>query len=348
MAQKLNPFSGIPFLDANGDPYSGAQLFIYTAGTSTKFTTTKDLAGASNHANPVVLNSSGVIADGAGAAQAMWQLEGQAVKMVLAPSTDTDPPIAAIRTYDNIQGVNDETGAADLSGYAQKGTTNVFTKTQTWAKGADVASATALPLGTDGNYFDVTGTTAITSIATAGIGTTIGLHFDGALTFTHHATDLILPGGANITTAAGDEATLVEYASGDWRCLSYTKASGETVLGAAVLKDTSGNLTVGHTTDLEAVSTITAASTYTPDITLEALKRASVTGSFTLARPTEADAGVCKVEMTIDVTGGYTMTLSNYSTADGTFDGTANAVNLVTITHWDTSTNADIVIRQRT
>lgn len=96
---------------------------------------------------------------------------------------------------------------------------------QRWSKGADVASAAALALGNDGNYFDITGTTAITSIATKGSGTVIMLHFDAALTLTHHATDLILPGGTNITTAAGDEAMFVEYASGDWRCLCYTKAA---------------------------------------------------------------------------------------------------------------------------
>ena len=98
-----------------------------------------------------------------------------------------------------------------------------------WAKGADVASANALTLGTDGNYFDITGTTAITSIGTLGIGTVIKLHFDGALTLTHHATDLVLPSGANITTAAGDEAEFIEYASGDWRCTNYMKANGEPV-----------------------------------------------------------------------------------------------------------------------
>ena len=35
---------------------------------------------------------------------------------------------------------------------------------QILAKGADIASANALALGDDGNYFDVTGTTNITSI----------------------------------------------------------------------------------------------------------------------------------------------------------------------------------------
>ncbi len=41
-----------------------------------------------------------------------------------------------------------------------------------------------------------------------------------------------MPGGANITTAAGDEAEFVEYASGDWRCTSYTKADGKSVAAA--------------------------------------------------------------------------------------------------------------------
>jgi hypothetical protein len=97
-------------------------------------------------------------------------------------------------------------------------------------KGGDIASATSLTLGKDGNQFDVTGTTTITSIATQGIGSYVTLHFDGALTFTHHSTNLILPGAANITTAAGDIAVMYEYASADWRCVSYTKASGAAVV----------------------------------------------------------------------------------------------------------------------
>jgi len=103
-----------------------------------------------------------------------------------------------------------------------------------WSQGADVASATALAVLTDGNYFDVTGTTTITSInTTGGVGTLIKLHFDGALTLTHDATDLILPGGANISTAAGDEAEFIEYATGDYRCTNYSKASGEGVIAAS-------------------------------------------------------------------------------------------------------------------
>ena len=99
-----------------------------------------------------------------------------------------------------------------------------------WSKGADVASATALVLLTDGNYFDVTGTVTITSFNTTAVGTQIKLHFDAACILTHHASDLILPSGANITTAAGDEAEFIEYASGDYRCTSYTRATGKAVV----------------------------------------------------------------------------------------------------------------------
>ena len=89
------------------------------------------------------------------------------------------------------------------------------------SKGADVASAGALTLGSDGNFFDITGATTITSIGTKGIGTRVTLHFDSSLTLTHHSTDLILPDGANIVTAAGDIAEFVEYATGDWVCVSF-------------------------------------------------------------------------------------------------------------------------------
>lgn len=97
-------------------------------------------------------------------------------------------------------------------------------KTLKTTKGSDVASANAMTLG-DGNFFDITGTTTINTIASKGIGTMVVLQFDGILQLTHSA-DLFLPTAANITTAAGDIAVFYEYASGDWRCASYTRAGG--------------------------------------------------------------------------------------------------------------------------
>lgn len=107
MEYYLNLFSGRQFVDSNGAPYVGAQLFIYSAGSSTKVTTYKDNAGASQHANPIILNARGEPADGAGASQPIWQEAGVDVKLVLAPANDTDPPVSAISTWDNIGGIND-------------------------------------------------------------------------------------------------------------------------------------------------------------------------------------------------------------------------------------------------
>lgn len=114
---------------------------------------------------------------------------------------------------------------------------NMTDKQLTLSKGADVASAAELLVLTDGNDFDVTGTTDITSIEhtldAIPIGTTIQLTFDGVLTLTHHATDLILFTGANITTEAGDVGRFTKYASGDWIMVGFQRASGQ-----ALVRDT--------------------------------------------------------------------------------------------------------------
>ena len=94
------------------------------------------------------------------------------------------------------------------------------------AKSTDIASATTTDLATaTGNVVDITGTTTITGLGTVAAGQVYVLQFDGALTFTHNATSLILPGAANITTAAGDIAVVVSEGSGNWRCVSYQVAA---------------------------------------------------------------------------------------------------------------------------
>lgn len=153
-------------------------------------------------------------------------------------------------------GDNTFSGASAFTGTTNfQGVTKVTGKQLQLSKGADIASASALPLLTDGNFFDVTGTTTITSIATSGkVGTEVTLQFDGALTLTHHATDLILPTGANITTAAGDVAKFIEYASGDWVCISYVRASGAALANTAfVTQATSQATTSGTSIDFTSI-----------------------------------------------------------------------------------------------
>ena len=103
------------------------------------------------------------------------------------------------------------------------------------ARAADIASAATVNLDTaTGDLIHITGTTTISAITLAN-GLERDVVFDGALTLTHNATTLILPGGANITTAAGDRATFRGDGSGNVRCMHYTKANGQAVIGAAAL-----------------------------------------------------------------------------------------------------------------
>jgi hypothetical protein len=91
----------------------------------------------------------------------------------------------------------------------------------------NVASAGTIDLDAAyGRLVDVTGTTAITAV-TLSQGRMKIVRFTGALTLTNGAS-LVLPGGANITTAAGDFAIFVGYASSVVRCVSYTPVAGYT------------------------------------------------------------------------------------------------------------------------
>lgn len=98
---------GQAFNDANGAPRSGAKLFVYLANTSTKATIYQDEAGGTPHANPIVLNSSGQVANGSAAVKPIFADSGQTFDVVLAPSNDTDPPASPYFTLEDIALVND-------------------------------------------------------------------------------------------------------------------------------------------------------------------------------------------------------------------------------------------------
>jgi hypothetical protein len=136
-------------------------------------------------------------------------------------------------------------------------------------KGADIVSASPLVITTVGDYFDVTGTTNF-AVMTVAADRQFTLQFDGVLTMTHHATNIDLPGEANITTAAGDVATFQSTGSNTVQCINYTRADGTAIVGASGVTlgffehthTISSNLTI--TTDYNALSAspITIASGY--------------------------------------------------------------------------------------
>lgn len=93
---------------------------------------------------------------------------------------------------------------------------------------ANLASAATTDIGAQNTVLlNITGTTTITSFGTNYNGPRY-VRFDGVLTLTHNATTLILPGGANITTAAGDSAIVVPNGTlaNGWRVVGYQRADG--------------------------------------------------------------------------------------------------------------------------
>lgn len=144
-------------------------------------------------------------------------------------------------------------------------------------KGTDIASGAALALPNSGQYFDVTGTTTITSIESRPAGFVLILQFDGALTLTHNATSLILRGGANVTTAAGDVFTFVSEGSGNWREVGRLTA---TSIGAfALAGSNTTEATTTSTGDLVTVSGLSIPATTPFMVTFNYRKAAGAVAS---------------------------------------------------------------------
>lgn len=141
-------------------------------------------------------------------------------------------------------------GADDLAGFAAASSYNniklladpvgsIFPQEQT------IASATTTDISTAyAPTINISGSTTITGLGTAPAGVRRLLKFQGALTFTHNGTSLILPGSANITTAANDTAEMASLGSGNWICASYKRASGKPV--AVAFSDLTGSLAISQ------------------------------------------------------------------------------------------------------
>lgn len=101
-------------------------------------------------------------------------------------------------------------------------------------KGADVASATTVTVGTDGDYADITGTTGPIGTFTVAAGRTFTYQFDAAPTVTHSAT-IALAGAVDFVAAAGDRVTFFAVAAN-----TVVEVSRTTVAAAS-----SGGFTLG-------------------------------------------------------------------------------------------------------
>jgi hypothetical protein len=131
------------------------------------------------------------------------------------------------------------------------------------ANSCDVASAATCDIGlAAGLKVRITGTATITSFGSVAHAFRL-IRFADALTLTHNATSLILPGAANILTATDDSCLAVSDSSGNWRVLAYQRSSG------VPLKLMSGETDVASasTCDIGAANSVRVRITGTTTIT---------------------------------------------------------------------------------
>ena len=140
------------------------------------------------------------------------------------------------------------------------------------AKGGDISSASPLVIDTDGNYFDVTGTTNFAAM-TVEAGNFFMLQFDGVLTITH-GSGIEIPGAANLTTAAGDR--IICYA---------TAANTVEVMNVATEAAGGGG-------DLEAANNLSdVASAATSYGNIKQAASTTATGAIEIATDAETNTG---------------------------------------------------------
>lgn len=189
--------------------------------------------------------------------------------------------------------VSDANGARPITAGGTGATTAVGAADAISTKSTAIPSATTTDLSTaTGRFAHITGATTITGFGTVAAGVIRELVFDGALTLTHNATSLILPGGANITTGAGDTAIFVSEGSGNWRCLNYSSEASGTFTPTLTC-GTSGTITlassaiyyvkIGRLVHINGILDVSAVSSPSGSITMGTLPFASLSyASFSL------------------------------------------------------------------
>ncbi len=106
MSVSISPLPKLQF-SQGGIPVAGGKVFTYQAGTTTKLATFTNSTGVTPNTNPIILDSQGQCD--------MWLTVGSAYKIVLSPSTDTDPPTNAFWTEDNISGNSPSSFVGDIA-----------------------------------------------------------------------------------------------------------------------------------------------------------------------------------------------------------------------------------------
>ena len=162
-----------------------------------------------------------------------------------------DDQLRALKLFiEDIFSIPDATSITNAGIDYQTDGTIRYPRRQELGKGSDIASASAVTVGLDGNYFDLTGVATVTSFSSVQAGAVVIWQFDDACTITHNATSMILANAADQAWAAGDILSLISEGGGNWREL-WRKGplAGRTlaIIGASTIASSTGNVTLAQT-----------------------------------------------------------------------------------------------------
>lgn len=126
------------FVPGGNIPGAGVQLFFYQNLSSTKQTVYKDSGATQPWANPIVLDSGGNLPSG----NSVYLAAGATYTAVYAPSNDTDPPVAAYLTLNDLTGVGDPASSGTISEWVPGPTPTFISATSFALQGNQTATFT--------------------------------------------------------------------------------------------------------------------------------------------------------------------------------------------------------------
>ena len=253
----------------------GWKLYHYVAGTTDLKNLWSDRSKSTTVAQPLVADANGVMS---------FYADGL-YDFVVYDSNDV-----LLYTWDNVF-------------YGSLESTN-------HTEGVALSSASTLILGSDGDYFHVTGTTPITAIQ--GTQPFVWLTFDSAVTLTH-SSSLVLKGGVNHPTVAGETLVFVND-------------------GANVFREIDNNTPLKY-----SANTWTATNTFSGSTTFDG----TVTFNSTTAAPTPTAPSQVAIKSYTDLRAVSATALANgYISAAVS----SNILTINLVTHAGTTPTADDVV----
>lgn len=285
--------SGRAWTDSNGNPYPAAVAHFYVVGTTTGQDTYTSASLATPNANPVVSDASTgifpeihfaakrykcVIKDASANTLQTFEVI-DATSQLIAAASAPSPTYPFLRYHNTSDGLVYRRNAADNAWISEgavdsllnaASVTEQLTGTATdksatpdsvaglWQRGDNLTPSggtVTLPAGGGGVFNVAAGN--FSAISSAQGGRSVLFVFGGASTITYHATSMILPGSANITTAAGDCALFVNDAATDasgtnWRCVWFQRRSGSSLTFSDLLATQANMETATSTTTIVA------------------------------------------------------------------------------------------------